>query len=153
MDEITAPRRSTHPSSRPSARDPSSIPLAEYVVAVDVDTPQLELYTHVSKDLQAWIEKSKQEYRQAEDEASKVTPELFEEFRGADEESQKELLVCLSLVTVWIRIKVGFELQHQLKLIKAICMLLPNRSGTIGSCSGSSPCMMRPTRVLSPLKL
>jgi kinetochore protein Spc7/SPC105 len=99
MDEITAPRRSIHPSSRTSAREPSLIPLAEYVVAVDVDTPQLELYTHVSKDLQAWIEKSKQDYRQAEDEASKVTPELFEEFREADEESQKELLVCLSLVT------------------------------------------------------
>jgi Spc7 kinetochore protein len=49
MDEITAPRRSTHPSSRPSAREPSLIPLAEYVVAVDVDTPQLQLYQKICR--------------------------------------------------------------------------------------------------------
>lgn len=104
MDEIAAPRRSTVHSSalRPSRRQSTEneIPLSEYVVAMAVDVPQLELYTHVSKDLQLWIERIKGIYKEAEDEALKMTPELFQEFVLADEEGQNELL-------------------HQLKLIKA----------------------------------
>jgi hypothetical protein len=108
MDEITAPRRSTiHPSalrprrhSSPSSTTDSDIPLAEYVTAMSVDVPQLELYTHVSKDLEAWVERSKGIFREAEAEAEKITPELFREFVGAGEDGQAELL-------------------HQLKLIKA----------------------------------
>jgi kinetochore protein Spc7/SPC105 len=95
MDEITAPRRSVHPASRPAPREPSTIPLAEYVIAHDIDIPQMELYSHVSKDLQKWIEKSKEDYKEAEEEVQKVTPELFEEFRDTDEEGKAELLVCL----------------------------------------------------------
>jgi hypothetical protein len=53
----------------------------------------MELYTHVSKDLQKWIEKSKEDYKEAEEEVQKVTPELFEEFRDTDEEGKAELLV------------------------------------------------------------
>ncbi|KIO03259.1 hypothetical protein M404DRAFT_27233 [Pisolithus tinctorius Marx 270] len=53
MDEITAPRRqSIHPSTlRPSRRASvdGQIPLAEYMVAMAVDVPQLELYTHLIK--------------------------------------------------------------------------------------------------------
>ncbi|KAG6332019.1 hypothetical protein ID866_7070, partial [Astraeus odoratus] len=49
MDEIAAPRRSTvHASAlRPSRRasTEAQIPLAEYVIAMAVDVPQLELYT------------------------------------------------------------------------------------------------------------
>jgi kinetochore protein Spc7/SPC105 len=110
MDEITAPRRSTiHPSalrprrhSSPSSTFPadSDIPLAEYVTAMSVDVPQLELYTYVSKDLEAWIERSKGIFLEAEAEAEKITPELFREFVAAGEDGQAELL-------------------HQLKLIKA----------------------------------
>jgi hypothetical protein len=108
MDEITAPRRSTvHPSalrtrrhSSPSSSTESNIPLAEYVTAMAVDVPQLELYTYVSKDLEAWIERSKGIFMEAEAEAEKITPELFREFVGAGEDGQAELL-------------------HQLKLIKA----------------------------------
>lgn len=105
MDEITAPRRSTiHPSAlrprRHSSPTDSDIPLAEYVIAMSVDVPQLELYTYVSKDLEAWIERSKGIFHEAEAEAEKISPELFREFVSAGEDGQAELL-------------------HQLKLIKA----------------------------------
>lgn len=108
MDEITAPRRSTiHPSalrprrhSSPSSTSDTDIALAEYVTAMSVDVPQLELYTYVSRDLEAWIERSKGIFREAEAEAEKITPELFREFVDAGEDGQAELL-------------------HQLKLIKA----------------------------------
>jgi kinetochore protein Spc7/SPC105 len=104
MDDIAAPRRSiVHPSVlRPSRRasTEAQIPLAEYVVAMAVNVPQLELYSHVSKDLQTWVERIKEIHREAEEEAQKATPPLFQEFVTADESGQAELL-------------------HQLKLIKA----------------------------------
>ncbi|KAA1468477.1 hypothetical protein DENSPDRAFT_814750 [Dentipellis sp. KUC8613] len=105
MDEIAAPRRSTiHPSQLQSLRRSSvpeaDIPLADYMIAMTVDVPQLEQYSRVVKDLQSWIENSKEIYRQAEEEAAKFTPTLFREYSMADEEVQEELL-------------------HQLKLIKA----------------------------------
>ena len=104
MDEIAAPRRSTVHSStlRPSRRQSteSEIPLSEYVVAMAIDVPQLELYTHVSKDLQVWIERIKGIYKEAEEEALKMTPELFQEFVMADEEGQNELLHQLKLIKV-----------------------------------------------------
>lgn len=97
MDELTAPRRSTM-HLRPRDRRTSSgelpdIPLAEYVMAMVIDVPQLELYSHVSNDLQAWIEQSKKVYEQAEEEAAKITPELFREYSQATEDGQAELLV------------------------------------------------------------
>lgn len=100
MDELTAPRRSTHPSQQPTrqARNSSDIPLSEYVTAMAIDIPQLVLYSRVSKDLEAWMEKSKIVFAQAEDEASKVTPELFVEFSRADEDGQAELLHQLNLI-------------------------------------------------------
>jgi kinetochore protein Spc7/SPC105 len=101
MEELTAPRRSLHQPQYPPTRDASSIGLAEFAVAADVDLPQLELYSRVSSDLAAWIDKSKEMYEQAEEEASKVTPELFIEFRDADEIGKTELLVRL-LVFLWL---------------------------------------------------
>ena len=97
MDELTAPRRSTHPSQQPNcqARNPDDIPLSDYVIAMGIDVPQLILYSRVSKDLQAWVEKSKADFAQAEDEAAKITPELFTEYSRADEEGRAELLVGL----------------------------------------------------------
>jgi kinetochore protein Spc7/SPC105 len=95
MDELTAPRRSTHPSQQ-SSRQPratAEIPLTEFATAMAIDIPQLVLYSRVSKDLEAWIEKSKVVYTQAEEEAAKITPELFIEYSRADEEGQAELLV------------------------------------------------------------
>ena len=104
MDEIAAPRRSiVHPSAlRPSRRasTEAQIPLSEYVIAMAVNVPQLELYNHVSKDLQTWVERIKAIHEEAEEEAQKVTPPLFQEFITTDESGQAELL-------------------HQLKLIKA----------------------------------
>ncbi|KAG6891055.1 hypothetical protein C0995_014144 [Termitomyces sp. Mi166 len=100
MDELTAPRRSMHPSQQAvlQPREPEAIPLAEYVVAMGMDIPQLALYSRVSKDLEAWIEKSKADFLQAEDEAAKITPELFTEYSKADEEGQAELLHQLQLI-------------------------------------------------------
>lgn len=67
--------------------------MADYVIAMAIDAPQLELYSHVATDLQRWIEHSKEIYRQAEEEAAKVTPMLFREYSMADEQTQAELLV------------------------------------------------------------
>ena len=104
MDDIAAPRRSiVHPSVlRPSRRasTEAQIPLAEYVVAMVVNVPQLELYSHVSKDLQTWVERIKEIHREAEEEAQKVTPPLFQEFVAADESGQAELLHQLKLIKV-----------------------------------------------------
>jgi hypothetical protein len=108
MDEIIVPRRSSiHHGHARKSRGSSlsevqtpSVPLADYCVAMNVDAPQLELYTHVARDLEAWIARSKVHYTQAEEEALRMTPELFREYANADEEGQAELL-------------------HQLKLIKA----------------------------------
>ena len=97
MDEITAPRRSLHLSQHPPARDAPDIGLAEYAMAMHVSLPQLELYSQVSQDLSAWIDRSKEVHRAAEEEASKVTPELFVEFRDADEIGKAELSVWPSL--------------------------------------------------------
>lgn len=104
MDEIAAPRRSiAYPSVlRPPRRTSNEvqIPLAEYVVAMAVDVPQLELYTHVSKDLQAWIERIQGIFREAEEEALKMTPQLFQEFVSTDESGQAELIHQLKLIKV-----------------------------------------------------
>jgi kinetochore protein Spc7/SPC105 len=94
MDEITAPRRSMHPHTvNHQARNPADIPLSEYYIAMGIDVPQLGLFTRVAKDLEGWMARSKADFAQAEEEAAKITPELFVEFMRADEEGQAELLV------------------------------------------------------------
>lgn len=95
MDELNAPRRSIHPSQQPirQPRNPSEIPLAEYVTAMAIDIPQLVLYSRVSKDLEGWMAKRKIVFAQVEEEAAKATPELFVEYARADEDGQAELLV------------------------------------------------------------
>ncbi|KAH6917443.1 Spc7 kinetochore protein-domain-containing protein [Coprinopsis sp. MPI-PUGE-AT-0042] len=100
MDEIAAPRRSMHPGQQPLRRPRAKeeVPLAEYAVAMAIDIPQLELYTRVSRDLEAWMEKSKIGFAEAEEEAAKVTPELFVEYSRADEEGQAELLHQLNFI-------------------------------------------------------
>jgi hypothetical protein len=101
LDELSAPRRSTIlPSQLQSAQRRGSLQtaettLADYVVAMAIDAPQLELYSHVAADLQRWIEHSKEIYGQAEEEAAKVTPMLFREYSTVDEQTQAELLVPL----------------------------------------------------------
>lgn len=103
MDELAAPRRSTvFPSQlqgrRRSSLSETNIPLADYFAAMTVDVPQLELYSHVAKDLQAWIDHSKDIYQQAEEEAAKITPALFREYSQADEDVKEELLHQLKLI-------------------------------------------------------
>jgi kinetochore protein Spc7/SPC105 len=43
--------------------------------------------------------RSKADFAQAEEEAAKITPELFIEFMRADEEGQAELMVRISCST------------------------------------------------------
>jgi kinetochore protein Spc7/SPC105 len=100
MDELDAPRGSIHQPSR-QARPPSEIPLAEYAVAMSINVPELVLYTAVSNDLQGWMDQSKAVFAQTEEEAVKVTPELFSEYIRADEEGQAELLVRSPLLRSW----------------------------------------------------
>ncbi|TFK76777.1 hypothetical protein BDN72DRAFT_866650 [Pluteus cervinus] len=100
MDHLAAPRRSLHPSQqlRSQPRKQEEIPLAEYAIAVGIDVPQLALFTNISRELQNWMEKSKVEYMQAEDEATKLTPELFTEYVRADDEGKAELRHQLLLI-------------------------------------------------------
>ncbi|KAI0651524.1 Spc7 kinetochore protein-domain-containing protein [Trametes meyenii] len=87
-------------SETTSGEDEEAIPLAEFAVAMAVDMPRLDLYGAVARDLTAYIQECKKIYREAEEEALKVTPSLFKEFAGVDEAEQSMLI-------------------HQLKLIKA----------------------------------
>lgn len=109
MDELTVPRRSTFHRAGIQARNRRDsatsdtgeepvIPLAEYVVAMTVDVPQLELYSHVAQDLQAWIEHSKANFKQAEAECAKVTPELFREYSRCSEEDRPDFQQSLKLI-------------------------------------------------------
>ena len=112
MDELTAPRRSTiHPGQlRPQNRrrsltsshseEAETVPLAEFMSAMAVDVPQLELYSVLGSELTAWIEESKKNCRQAEEDAVKVTPALFREFAEADESEKADLVVCLSALII-----------------------------------------------------
>ena len=105
MDEITAPRRSTiHPSqlrqrnrrrrrSSSHVEEAEPVPLAEFMTAMAIDIPQLELYSVLANDLTMWIEESKKICHQAEEDAIKVTPALFREFAAADELEKQDLLV------------------------------------------------------------
>lgn len=113
MDELTAPRRSTiHPgqlrqnrrrsltSSHSEEADP--IPLADFMTAMGVEVPQLELYSILAGELTAWIEESKKICRQAEEDSIKMSPGLFREFAEADESEKLDLVVsregcCLKL--------------------------------------------------------
>ncbi|KAJ6574650.1 Spc7 kinetochore protein-domain-containing protein [Mycena capillaripes] len=97
MDELDAPRRSVHQPSR-QARPPAEIPLAEYAVAMSINVPELVLYSAVSNDLQGWMDQSKAVFAQADEEAAKMTPELFTEYIRADEDGQAELLHQLNLI-------------------------------------------------------
>ncbi|TFK57607.1 hypothetical protein OE88DRAFT_1619174 [Heliocybe sulcata] len=113
MDELTVPRRSnfhragfTPRGRRDSATSEaggdsetaSAIPLAEYIVAMAVDLPQLELYSHVARDLQMWIQHSKENFKQAEVECAKVTPELFREYSRCSEEDRPDFQQSLKLI-------------------------------------------------------
>jgi hypothetical protein len=98
LGDMTLPRRSMYPTQNKSSRRRSSIalediPLADYYVGLTVSVPQLELYTHVAKDITLWIAHSKEIYQQAEEEAARVPPSLFREFLEADDEVKEDLLV------------------------------------------------------------
>ncbi|KAI5993840.1 hypothetical protein EDC04DRAFT_2872627 [Pisolithus marmoratus] len=102
MDEIAAPHQQSihssilHPSWRASVKE--QIPLSEYMVAMTVNIPQLKLYTYISKDLQEWIEHIQAIYQEAEEEALKMMPQLFQEFVLADEIGQVESIHQLSMI-------------------------------------------------------
>ncbi|KAI0257325.1 Spc7 kinetochore protein-domain-containing protein [Lactifluus subvellereus] len=92
LDELSAPRRSTilpsqlQSTQRRASSQTAETTMADYVVAMAIDAPQLELYSH------------QRNYCQAEEEATKVTPMLFREYSVADEQTQAELLQQLKLI-------------------------------------------------------
>ncbi|KAH8086664.1 Spc7 kinetochore protein-domain-containing protein [Cristinia sonorae] len=126
MDEITAPRRSIHPSqlqqpsrrrrlsfqsdASPQSTTPSSlaqstglnfdadVPLAEFITALAVDLPQLELYSTVANQLTAWVEDSRKICRQADQEALEVPPGVFQDFMEANDEERKLLINQLRII-------------------------------------------------------
>lgn len=87
------PANSLGPGSSGAPSDEEAIPLAEFAVAMAVDMPRLDLYGAVARDLTAYIQECKKIYREAEEEAMKVTPSLFKEFALVDEAEQSMLIV------------------------------------------------------------
>jgi hypothetical protein len=141
LDELSAPRSSTIlPSQLQSAQRRASLQtettLAGYAIAMAVDAPQLELYSHVAADLQKWIEHSKEIYRQAEGEAAKVTPMLFREYSIADEQTQAELLVSLPSSQTMFRELMCPCLSNNSSLSRPITMPRRDHSGMTGGCNG-----------------
>ncbi|KAH8832951.1 Spc7 kinetochore protein-domain-containing protein [Flagelloscypha sp. PMI_526] len=106
MDEIQAPRRSTHArqSVRTEPRQPEEIPLAEYAIALGRDIPQIRLFNRVTEDLEGWIQQSKKFMKQAEEDVAQLTPELFVEFLAVEEAEQSELLHQLKLIKTNTRV-------------------------------------------------
>ncbi|KAJ7071434.1 Spc7 kinetochore protein-domain-containing protein [Mycena amicta] len=102
MDALDAPRRSIHQPSR-QARPPSEISLAEYGIAMAITVPELDLYSKVSNDLQAWMDKIKEVFKQEEEAAAKIMPQLFTEYLCADEEDRAALLHQLDLIRSNVR--------------------------------------------------
>jgi kinetochore protein Spc7/SPC105 len=122
MDDLTCPRRSTiHPSQfdrrHSVGKNVEDISLAEYLTAVTVDIPELELLSWVTADLTAWTEQSKKNFLECEESVAQVTPGLFREYSLANDAGRAELQVCYSLTTFFHNILTS--LQYQLKLIKS----------------------------------
>ncbi len=74
--------------------------MSDIVTAMSINVPQLELYSWVASDLQQWIERSKDNFKQAEEESALMTPGLFREFSHANEEGREELLVSLASISL-----------------------------------------------------
>ncbi|KZS96167.1 hypothetical protein SISNIDRAFT_339849 [Sistotremastrum niveocremeum HHB9708] len=102
MDEITVPRKSivrpTHLMSRRDSEGDSKPGLAQCIVAMNVDIPQLKMYAWVGSHMRKWIDESKATHRVAEEEVAKVTPAQFTAFAEADEQDRKEYTSCLKLI-------------------------------------------------------
>lgn len=92
--------------------------MADYLTAMVVHVPQLELYRLITKDLQTFIDNSMKIYQEAEEEVTKLTPILFREFAQANEEGREELLVGFFIGLICGTVLIT-SIQHQLKLIKA----------------------------------
>ncbi|KAL1753368.1 Spc7 kinetochore protein-domain-containing protein [Schizophyllum commune] len=95
IDEMIAPRRSIAPRQ---ARPADIIPLSEYLVALAVDLPQLDLYGRVAEDLARSNAKYKENFEEMEREAALDTPELFQEYMLAEPEDQEGFRHYLTLI-------------------------------------------------------
>jgi kinetochore protein Spc7/SPC105 len=103
MDGMTVPRRSSvHPSQLRRRRSstireaPNESPadaLADRFLALALHVPQLEVHAAAARDLQNWIDGTKTHFMQANEEALKLPPVMFEEYRAGDEEDRDYLLV------------------------------------------------------------
>lgn len=70
--------------------------IPETIKALVMTIPQSEIYIKISTNLQSWIDGSKKNYQQAEEDAAKATPGLFKEYALTNDEGRSELLVCRS---------------------------------------------------------
>lgn len=105
LDDITVPRRSmVHPSqlrsrrsstARDATRADPEAGMVEDFLAMSIYVPQLQVYGSAAKDLQAWIDNSKTHFAQANEDAQKLPPALFEEYLSIDEEGRADLVVSL----------------------------------------------------------
>lgn len=95
IDEMIAPRRSIAPRQ---ARPADSIPLHEYLTALAIDLPQLDLYGRVAGDLAEWNAKYKENFEEMERDAALDMPELFGEYMRAEPEDQEDLKHYLTLI-------------------------------------------------------
>ncbi|KAL1749116.1 Spc7 kinetochore protein-domain-containing protein [Schizophyllum fasciatum] len=95
IDEMIAPRRSIAPRQ---ARPADSIPLAEYLVALAIDLPALDLYARVAEDLARSNAKYRENFEEMEREAALDTPELFQEYMMAEPEDQEGFRHYLTLI-------------------------------------------------------
>lgn len=120
--------------------------MSEFVTAVNVYIPQLELYSWVAKDLQTWIVNSRRIYQEAEDEVAKVTPGMFREFSQANEEGRSELLVSLLHLIAFTHWSEASRDSTNSNSSKQTNTALRKRNGMNGSTNGLRVCAKWQTR-------
>ncbi|TCD62040.1 hypothetical protein EIP91_007535 [Steccherinum ochraceum] len=97
MDQITVPRRqSLHAPQQ--LHEVVQIPLAEFITAMAIDIPQLELYSTVARQLETWVEESRKICHEADEEARQVVPQVFQDFLESDGEDRGFLIHQLKIV-------------------------------------------------------
>ena len=141
MDDLTAPRRSIHPSQLPTRqpREPKDIPLSEYAIAVAIDIPQFGLYTRVSRDLQAWMTRSKEDLESLEDDVAKVSPGLFLEYMRTPDGDRPDFLVSGKRDELHFLFLMIFASSNTLISSGSPPVVKPSLTGMTGGYSGSSP--------------
>jgi hypothetical protein len=95
MENITVPRRSVAGSrlGQPSNADPTTWTPGDYVLAMGIYVPQLEIYGPGLKAMQDKIEALKAEFARTNEEVKTVPPEAFATYLESSEEDRAAMLV------------------------------------------------------------